>query len=69
MRIALPVIGTILWSPRREQKARTPYNKAVLSIPHSFLAQLAGFIGGDGYIAITRTSRGYIEIKLVILSM
>lgn len=37
-----------------------------MSIPYSFLAQLAGFIDGDGYISITRTSKGYIEIKLVI---
>jgi len=37
-----------------------------LAIPYSFLAQLAGLIDGDGYIAITKTSKGYIEILLVI---
>jgi len=37
-----------------------------LTIPHPFLAQLAGLIDGDGYIAITKTIKGYISISLVI---
>lgn len=37
-----------------------------LNIPFEFLAKLAGLIDGDGYIAITRTSKGYIEILLSI---
>ncbi len=37
-----------------------------LSIPLSFIAFLAGFIDGDGYIQITRTTKGYIQIKLEI---
>jgi hypothetical protein len=41
--------------------------KEYLSIPPSFLAFFAGFVDGDGYIQITRTTRGYIAIKLVII--
>lgn len=37
-----------------------------LSIPSSFLGFLAGFIDGDGYIQITKTTKGYIQIKLEI---
>jgi len=35
-------------------------------ISSSFLAFLVGLIDGDGYIQITKTSKGYIAIKLVI---
>jgi len=37
-----------------------------ISIPSSFIAFLVGFIDGDGYIDITRTTKGYIQIKLEI---
>jgi hypothetical protein len=37
-----------------------------LTIPYSFLAQLAGLIYGAGYIAITKTTKGYISVSLVI---
>jgi hypothetical protein len=37
-----------------------------LSIPYQFIAFLAGFIDGDGYIQITRTTKGFIALKLVI---
>lgn len=37
-----------------------------LSIPSSFMAFLAGFIDGDGYIGITKTTKNYIQIKLEI---
>jgi len=37
-----------------------------LSIPPSFLSFLVGFIDGDGYIQITKTTKGFIAIKLVI---
>ena len=37
-----------------------------LSIPSPFIAFLVGFIDGDGYIQITKTTRGYIAIRLVI---
>jgi len=35
-------------------------------ISSSFLAFLVGLIDGDGYIQITKPSKGYIAIKLVI---
>lgn len=48
-------------------KARSPEQlHQFLTIPKSFLAQLAGLIDGDGYISITKTIKGYIEISLVI---
>lgn len=37
-----------------------------LGISSSFLSALAGLIDGDGYIAVTRTGKGYIEILLSI---
>lgn len=37
-----------------------------LSIPSSFLAFLAGLIDGDGNIQITKTTKGFIAIKLVL---
>jgi len=40
--------------------------KEYLSIPPSFLSFLAGLIDGDGYIQITKTTKGFIAIKLVI---
>jgi len=35
-------------------------------IPNQFIAFLVGFIDGDGYIQITKTTKGFIAIKLVI---
>ena len=47
------------------QKARSSEQlQQFLTIPHSFLAQLAGLIDGAGYIAITKTTKGYISISL-----
>lgn len=40
--------------------------KNFLLIPSQFIAFLVGFIDGDGYIQITKTTRGYIAIKLVL---
>lgn len=37
-----------------------------MSIPSSFLAFLVGLIDGDGYIQITKTSKGFITMKLSI---
>jgi hypothetical protein len=37
-----------------------------LSLPKSFLGFLVGFIDGDGYIKITKTTKGYIQIALEI---
>jgi hypothetical protein len=40
--------------------------KEYLSIPSQFIAFLTGLIDGDGYIQITKTTKGFITIKLVI---
>ena len=45
---------------------RTLNKQEYTSIPLPFLAFLAGLIDGDGYIQITKTSKGFITIKLVI---
>lgn len=64
----LPTIGTV--SPHAIKKGNKNVRldkKEYLSIPPSFLAFFAGFVDGDGYIQITRTTRGYIAIKLAII--
>ena len=37
-----------------------------ISIPKSFIGFLVGLIDGDGYFQITKTSKGFVSIKLVI---
>jgi hypothetical protein len=64
--LLLPTLGTV--SPhalKKGKKIRTE-KKEYLSIPYQFIAFLAGFIDGDGYIQILRTNKGFISIKLVI---
>lgn len=64
----LPTIGTV--SPHAIKKGNNNIRldkKEYLSIPPSFLALFAGFVDGDGYIQIIRTTRNYISIKLVII--
>lgn len=67
--ISLPTIGTIhknaLRMLRRNKILRLD-KQEYLSIPLSFLAFLVGLIDGDGYIQVTKTSKGFIAIKLVI---
>lgn len=69
MDISLPTIGVV----HKNASALNRGNKALrlskpeyASIPSSFLAFLVGFIDGDGYIQVTKTSKGFITIKLVI---
>lgn len=59
----LPTVGTV--SAAAPKKIRLD-KKEYLSIPPTFLAFLAGIIDGDGYIQITRSTKGFIAIKLVI---
>ena len=61
----LPTIGQINWSKLRGQVPLVDKSQ-YLKIPFSFLATLAGLIDGDGYISITRTTKGTIEVLLVI---
>jgi Cytochrome b/b6/petB/LAGLIDADG endonuclease len=62
----LPTIGTVSTHALKKGKILQIYKKEYLSIPYPFIAFLAGFIDGDGYIQITRTSKGFITIKLII---
>jgi hypothetical protein len=61
----LPIIGEI------HKNAIKKFNKILnkkdyISLPSSFLAFLVGIIDGDGYIQITKTTKGFITIKLII---
>src|SRR5690606_24834362 len=67
--LVLPTIGTV--SPhalRKGNKKIRLYKKEYGGslVPPSFLAFLAGLIDGDGYIQVTRTTKGFIAIKLTI---
>jgi LAGLIDADG endonuclease len=62
----LSTIGTVsIHALKKGNKLRLD-KREYLSIPYPFIAFLAGFIDGDGYIQITRTTKGFIAIKLVI---
>ena len=62
----LPTIGTVnVHALKKGNKIRLD-KEEFLSIPPSFLAFFVGLIDGDGYIQITRTTKGFIAIKLVI---
>jgi hypothetical protein len=62
----LPTIGTVsVHALKKGNKIRLD-KREYLSIPYPFIAFLAGLIDGDGYIQVTRTTKGFITIKLVI---
>lgn len=63
----LPTIGIVNQNAlKKGNKALRLDKKEYTEIPSSFLAFLAGFIDGDGYIQITKSPKGFIAIKLVI---
>lgn len=63
----LPRIGTVNINALKKGNKDLRLNKEeYLSIPSPFLSFLVGLIDGDGYIQITRTTKGFISIKLVI---
>jgi LAGLIDADG endonuclease len=63
----LPTIGTVNINALKKGNKVLRLNKQeYLSIPPSFLSFLVGLIDGDGYIQITKTSKGFIAIKLVL---
>lgn len=65
--ICLPTIGIIHKNALKKSNKTIRLNKEeYILVPFSFLAFLLGFIDGDGYIQITKTSKGFIAIKLVI---
>jgi hypothetical protein len=62
----LPTIGTVNKHALKKGKKIRLDKREFLSIPYQFLAFIAGFIDGDGYIQITRSTKGFITIKLVL---
>jgi hypothetical protein len=61
----LPTIGNVHVNALKKMK-KILDKKDYVYIPTSFLAFLAGLIDGDGYIQITKTTKGYIAMKLII---
>lgn len=65
--IQLPTIGTVsVHALKKNKKTIRLDKKEYFYIPPSFIAFLVGLIDGDGYIQITRTTKGFITIKLII---
>ncbi len=64
--LILPTIGTVSVHALKKINTRRLDKQKYLSIPYSFIAFLTGLIDGDGYIQITKTTKGFITIKLVI---
>lgn len=61
----LPTIGNVHINALKKMNKLLD-KKDYISIPTSFLAFLVGLIDGDGYIQITKTTKGFITIKLII---
>ena len=62
----LPTIGTVSIHALKKGRQLRLDKKEYLLIPYQFISFLAGLIDGDGYIQITKTTKGFIAIKLVI---
>lgn len=62
----LPTIGSVSIHALKKGKTIKLDKQQYLNIPYSFIAFLVGLIDGDGYIQISRTSKGFITIKLAI---
>ena len=64
---SLPVIGTVHKNALKKGKNNSRLeNQKYLNTPSSFLAFFAGLVDGDGYIQITKTTKGFITMKLFI---
>jgi hypothetical protein len=61
----LPTIGNVHKNALKKMK-KILDKKDYVSVPASFLAFLVGLIDGDGYIQITKTTKGFITMKLII---
>src|SRR3978361_853199 len=61
----LPPIGAVSIKTHPNRNTRLT-NFEYFSLPKSFMGFLVGFIDGDGYIQITKSEKGYINIKLVL---
>lgn len=62
----LPTIGVVHNNALKRNKNLRLDKEVYISMPSSFLAFLVGLIDGDGYIQITKTTKGFITMKLVI---
>ena len=62
----LATIGTVSTQAFKKGRKIRLDKEEYLSIPNQFIAFLVGLIDGDGYISITKTTKGFITIKLVI---
>lgn len=62
----LATIGTVSTQQLKKGKKLRIAKEEYLSVPYEFIAFLVGLIDGDGYIQISKTSKGYITMKLVI---
>lgn len=62
----LPTVGIVSSQAFKKGKQIRLDKKEYLSIPYPFIAFLVGLIDGDGYIQITKTTKGFITIKLSI---
>ena len=63
----LPSIGSVhINALKKGNKNIRLDKKEYLNIPSPFIAFLVGFIDGDGYIQLTKSTKGFITIKLVI---
>ncbi len=62
---SLPKIG-IANDKSRTNRSKRLTDAEYLSLAKSFLAFLAGFIDGDGYIGIFKTNKGYVKLNLAI---
>ena len=63
----LPTLGVIHNNALKKGNKTLRLDKQeYISTPSSFLAFLVGLIDGDGYIQISKTSKGFITIKLTI---
>ena len=62
----LPTIGTVSSQALKKGRKLRICKKEYEAIPSQFIAFLAGLIDGDGYIQVTKTTKGFIAIKLVI---
>jgi len=62
----LPIVGKLGKNSNNKNMLTEIEKEKLLSIPHSFLSVLIGIIDGDGYIRVTKTTKGFIEINLTI---
>lgn len=62
----LPSVGTVsIQALKKGNKIRLD-TKDYLLIPYQFISFLVGLIDADGYIQITKTTKGFIAIKLIL---